>query len=85
MRDFESHLKPGRILGIWYPYSPNNNKAKAQGRPYSHVVLYYGKINGVHWVLHNLNGPKFEPLEEALSNYPKLGEGSVQEIIEPKK
>ncbi|MBN1941239.1 MAG: hypothetical protein JW772_03595 [Candidatus Diapherotrites archaeon] len=70
-------LKPGRLLGIYFPLSPHNRPS----RPYTHVGVYMGKWNGKHWVMHNVRGPRLEPLESVTSL--RGGKGLIIDVIQP--
>ena len=39
-------LKPGMILGLYYPDSNYNRIAEEDGAGYTHVALYLGEENG---------------------------------------
>ncbi|MDD5162854.1 MAG: hypothetical protein PHD95_01455 [Candidatus ainarchaeum sp.] len=64
LEKIENHLVPGCLLGIYLPWSPE--QISHPRRLYTHTVLYLGKRNGTHWVMHNMKGPVFQPLEELL-------------------
>lgn len=78
IRKVEKYLRPGHLVGLFLPNSPQNNIT----RIYTHVVLYLGYSSGRHWILENRMKPAISTLEQALSN-PK-NPAQIVDIIAPK-
>ncbi len=81
-------VKPGFLLGIYYPNSrenstPENHKVDARGnlRKYTHAVMYNGgNSEGKRTILHNFGGPRIDELDAFLKQYHCV----IKEVILPK-
>lgn len=56
----KKEITPGSIIGVYFPQST----FLVESRPFTHVIVYVGKINGEHVFWHNFGGPRKITLEE---------------------
>ena len=81
-------LKPGMLIGVYFPPSRHNKHVLEEARhgrahPYTHVMVFLGQWGTDYMVIHNIEGPAIEPMEQALMNYSKRP-SQIAEIIAPK-